>query len=125
MTKDMIRASLHYDFKLDMNDQDFESLYEAAASCVREGIVKVRSWSTPFRPGDCDNPIVKEVGAMVLRGEDLDHIVPQVLRRHYMLREGSRYRVLTQRDVEYAYDVAIMCLRDKAERARRWSSGAP
>lgn len=122
MTKEMIRAALHYDFKLDMNDEQFESLYFRAAKCVEEGLVKVRSWSTPFRPGDCNNEVVREVAAMIMRGKDLDSIVPAVLRRHYMLRSGTAYRVLTQRDVEYAYDVALLCIKDKVERAKRWSA---
>ncbi len=118
MSSEMLRATLHYDFHLDMSDREFEEFYAMAARCVEEGIVRVRSWATPFRPGDCDNEVVKEVGAMVLEGLDLDSIVPRVLRRHYMLREGTRYRVLTQRDVEYAYDVALLCIKEKVEKAR-------
>lgn len=122
MTKEMIRAALHYDFKLDLSDEQFDQLYSSAAKCVESGTVKVRSWSTPFRPGDCNNEVVREVAAMIMRGEDLDSIVPTVLRRHYMLRSGTTYRVLTQRDVEYAYDVALLCIKDKIERSRRWSA---
>ncbi|MGC9072037.1 MAG: hypothetical protein ACP5HK_05010 [Acidilobus sp.] len=118
MTKEMLRATLHYDFHVDVEDEGFERLYAEAASCVERGLVKVRTWSTPFRPGDCENEVVKEIGAMVLRGMDLDQIEPVILRRHYMLREGAAYRVLTQRDVEYAYDVAILCLSELRRRAR-------
>ena len=122
MTKDMLRATLHYDFKVDLSDEELERLYEEASSCVASGQVKVRSWATPFRPGDCDNPLIKEVGAMILGGADLDSIVAKMLRRHYMLREGSVYRVLTQRDIEYAYDLALLCIRERVRRAREWAS---
>ncbi len=111
MTKDMLRASLHYDLSLDLDEAEFERLYEAAMKCVADGTVKFRSWATPFRPGDCDNQIVKEVGSMILRGMDLEQITPRILARHLMIRVNDKYRVLTWRDVEFAYHVALLCLR--------------
>ena len=117
MTKDMLRASLHYDLRLDLSDEEFERLYEAAARCVSEGAVRFRSWATPFRPGDCDNEVVKEIGSMILRGMDFESIAPRVLLRHKMIRDGGKYRVLTWRDVEFAYDIALLCLRQLAKRA--------
>ncbi len=118
MTKEMLRATLHYDLHLDLRGEEFEQLYESASRCVAEGLVKFRSWSTPFRPGNCDNEIVKEVGSMVLRGMDLEQIALLVLRKHYMIREGATYRILTWRDVEFAYDVALLCLRQLVDRSR-------
>ncbi|MFP3172337.1 MAG: hypothetical protein RXQ79_04765 [Acidilobus sp.] len=124
MTKEMIKTTLHYDFKLDLGDSDFDDLYSQAARCVEEGLVRVRSWSTPFRPGDCNDDVVRDVGSMILRGLDLEQIVAETLRKHYMLRTGSRYRVLTQRDVEYAYDVALLCIKEKQRRAAEWAEGS-
>lgn len=115
MSKEMVRAALHYDFKVDLDDESFEALYSQAARCVEEGLVRVRSWATPFRPGDCDDEIVREAEAMILRGADEDKVVAELVRRHYIFRRGSAYRRLTQREAEYAYDVAMLCIKERAE----------
>ncbi|MCE4624130.1 MAG: hypothetical protein F7B11_05235 [Caldisphaeraceae archaeon] len=114
LTKDMIKGVLYYEYNIKIDDNELEFHYRNALECIKN--VRGDRWGSVFKPWDCEDEVIKYIISLIKEKKGYEDVIYAAYLRYYIYKRGDNYIMLTQRDIKYAYEIALYCM-EKEEAA--------